>query len=147
MSLDSAPNLPPTLALIAEAAGVPAALALAKARGGRKITIPHRAEGTKLAMIVGLNPAKAIIGAIGAGDLEIPLGPIGNMAQQHRALRHKIMRAIEAGDNNYQIAGACGVCTRTVKRVRAKMRCDNQSDDQSDLFYSSPSQGTSVPRP
>jgi bacterioferritin-associated ferredoxin len=117
------------LALIAEAAGLPAALTLAKARGGRKVTVPHRASGTKLAMIVGLEAAEKIIQAFGAGDLEIPLGPIGNMAQQHRALRAKIITVIETGASNSQVAGQCGVCVRTVKRVRARMREEKKHPD------------------
>lgn len=129
MSSDSAPDLPPTLALIAEAAGLPAALTLAKERGGRKVTIPHRASGTKLAMIVGVEAAEKIIDAFGPGDLEIPFGPIGNMAQQHRALRAKIMSVIGTGANNYQVAGQCGVCVRTVKRVRARMREEKSHPD------------------
>ena len=124
MSLSSAPDLPPTLAQIAEAAGVPAALALAKARGGRTVTIPQRAAGSVLARIVGVEAAEKIIDAFGYGTLEIPFGPFGG----ERARRIAVMEAIEGGASVSQAAGQCGVHMRTVKRVKRKMREAAQPD-------------------
>lgn len=122
VSLDSAPDLPPILAQIAEAAGLPAALKLAHARGGRTVTIPQKAPGTILAKIVGIDEATKIIEAFGAGDLDIPLGHIGAFKTQARARRKGVQAAIEAGASVREAAGKTGVHMRTVKRVKAQMR-------------------------
>lgn len=118
MSLDSAPDLPPTLALIAEAAGLPAALELARSRGGRTVTIPARAPGTILAKIVGIDAAEKIIEAFGAGDLDIPFGPVGGA----KARRLGVQAAIKAGASVREAARINDVHMRTVKRVKRKMR-------------------------
>lgn len=124
MSSSKQTYLPPILDQIAEAAGLPAAMALAKARGGRIVTIPQRAPGTKLAAIVGLAAAEKIIEALGAGDLLIPFGPYGGA----QARRLSVVEAIEGGASVSQAARQSGVHMRTVKRVKRKMRKAKQPD-------------------
>jgi len=117
-------NLPPILAQVADVAGLPAAMALAKARGGREVTIPANAPGTVLAEIVGVEAAEKIIKSFGYGDIAIPFGPFGGA----RARRIAIVSTVESGATVSQAAVKADVSTRTVKRVKAKMRKANQPD-------------------
>ncbi|ANK79408.1 MAG: hypothetical protein TEF_00345 [Rhizobiales bacterium NRL2] len=66
-------RLPATLNLVADAAGVEAALELALARGGTRLRVPQRAEGSDLADIVGIEAARAVVAELADERLEIPL--------------------------------------------------------------------------
>lgn len=67
------PDLPHGLGLIAEAASVKAALKIALARGGSRLEIPQKAEGSLLASIVGLDAARKITEELKGERFEIPL--------------------------------------------------------------------------
>ena len=70
---DFAYSLPGTLTMVAEAAGLDAALTLALARGGSRFAIPKRAEGSLLADLVGIEAAGRIVEDLAGERLEIPL--------------------------------------------------------------------------
>lgn len=74
--------LPPLLAEIAEVAGLDAALAMADARGGSRITIPARPRPDHwLVQAVGVDAAKLIADHFRVGNsgliVELPVGPTG----------------------------------------------------------------------
>lgn len=114
-----ADDLPDVLATVAQACGTAAALKLAHALGGTTVKVPSKATPScALTRAVGLDVATAIVEIFGAGDLLIPLGPVG---WQRRA-RAAIVRATEEGRSIRAAARAAGVHERTVKRVRKRMR-------------------------
>lgn len=121
---DAAPSLPPhilaqlpgVLASVASAAGLPAAMQLAKARGGGRAYIPGpdalHAEHW-LVQAAGMEAALAIAKALGSGEVEVPLGPFaGNRASVWAAIE----RALNAGQGVEQTARQVGVTARTVRR-------------------------------
>jgi hypothetical protein len=65
-------HLPHTLNLIADAAGIDAAIELALRHGGSRLRIPQRAEGSQLEKIVGLDAARAIVAEMADDRIEIP---------------------------------------------------------------------------
>lgn len=64
--------MPHVLRLLADAAGVEAALKLALMRGGSRLTIPSRAEGSLLATMVGIDAASKITEALSGERLDVP---------------------------------------------------------------------------
>jgi hypothetical protein len=109
-------QLPGVLATVAQAAGLHAAVQLAKARGGGRAYIPapqaiHARHW--LAQAVGLDAALAIAQALGSGEVEVPLGPYaGNRA----AVWAAIERGLKDGLSVEQAARQVGVTARTVRR-------------------------------
>ena len=67
---DFAYSLPGNLTMLAEAAGLDAALTLALARGG---SLPKMAEGSLLADLVGIEAAGRIVENLAGERIEIPL--------------------------------------------------------------------------
>lgn len=65
--------LPHGLQLLADAAGVEAALKIALERGGSRLRIPQKAEGSILEELVGIDAATAIVDALADERIEIPL--------------------------------------------------------------------------
>ncbi|PIW30394.1 MAG: hypothetical protein COW30_02480 [Rhodospirillales bacterium CG15_BIG_FIL_POST_REV_8_21_14_020_66_15] len=66
--------LPHGLQVIAEAAGVEVALEIALARGGSRLTIPQKAEGSILVDLVGIDAARKIVNDLSGERIEIPSG-------------------------------------------------------------------------
>ncbi len=67
--------LPHGLQILADAAGIDAALEIALARGGSRLTIPDKAAGSLLAKIVGIDAAEKIVDELARERIEIPLAP------------------------------------------------------------------------
>jgi hypothetical protein len=65
--------LPHGLNVIADVAGVDAALQLALERGGSRIRIPQKAQGSLLVEIVGIEAADKIVEALADERIEIPM--------------------------------------------------------------------------
>jgi len=109
-------QLPGVLATVAQAAGLQAAVQLAKARGGGRAYIPSpEALHAKhwLVQAVGTDAALAVTQALGSGEVEVPLGPLaGNRASVWAAIE----RALNAGQGVEQTARQVGVSARTVRR-------------------------------
>lgn len=121
--------LPPTLADIAELAGLDVALRLAEARGGERISVPDFvADDHWLSRLVGRDAALKLSRRYGRTTVEIPRGPTTNNAQMAR----KVREMIDAGATSNEIARATGVVFRTVQRHRARAR--NTRPDQGSLF-------------
>ena len=65
--------LPHGLRLLADAAGIEAAVAIALARRGTRLRIPQKAEGSVLADVAGLDAARRIVAELAEEVIEIPL--------------------------------------------------------------------------
>lgn len=128
--------LPTVIAEIAEIAGMDAAWAIARAKGGRQVYVPSEAKPDHwLTELVGLAAAQKICDFYRAGNsgahLLIPMGS---------SLRTKaeIAKAIETGGSNGQIAGEFGKHERTIRRHRAQLGAPSSTDilkkRQGDLF-------------
>lgn len=124
--LDELDDLPPTLRRIAEVAGMTAAVQLAHDHGGTEIYIRKKLDGEHiLVRSVGMRAAALILDALGAGALEVPMGP----SCYGRQLSRAIAARLAAGHSESQIARALGCHIRTVRRHRA-----NLPASQLDLF-------------
>lgn len=112
-------QLPGVLAQVAQAAGLEAALQLAKARGGGRAYIPAPTalhERHWLVLAVGSHAARAIAAQLGGGEVEVPLGPYaGNRA----AVWAAIERGLKDGLSVEQAARQVGVSARTVRRHKS----------------------------
>ncbi len=67
-------RLPHGLQVIAEAAGVEVALRLCDLRGGSRLTIPEKAEGSIIENLVGIDAARKIVDELAGERIEIPTG-------------------------------------------------------------------------
>ena len=112
-------RLPGILQEIAEAAGLEAALEIARAKGGTIAYFPAR-PGPRhwLSAAVGHDKARAIGRALAPGqsgiELLVPMGPSASQAARWRRMRE----LIDAGGSAAQIARAVGCHSRTVKKHR-----------------------------
>lgn len=125
--------LPPLLAEIAEVAGLDAALALAEARGGSRITIPAYPRADHwFAQTVGMEAAKQISDHFRVGNsgavVELPVGPSGAQA----ATRRRIDAMLRLGVSADRIAREVRVHRTTVFRRKASM--DDDDPRQGRLF-------------
>ncbi|TCS62569.1 helix-turn-helix domain-containing protein [Varunaivibrio sulfuroxidans] len=112
-------NLPGILAEIAAVAGDGAALALARARGGTEIEVPKNPHpDCQLARIVGLDAARAIAREIGHGRLAIPMAALRGPA----ARRAAAAAMSDKGASAVTVALSCDMSTRTVRRIRRRLR-------------------------
>jgi hypothetical protein len=130
------PYLPELLAEIAEVAGLDAALAVARAKGGVKVYFPHNPMADHwLSQTVGHSVALAICNQITAGSqgihLDVPLGPSLSRAAKWRGMKR--MRA--EGKSNSEIARTYGCYYKTVQRVvNGRFKTVNLALAQQNLF-------------
>lgn len=118
-------RLPKLLGEIAEVAGLDAALALAKKRGGTEIYVPPApGDDHWLVQALGREAAEAICTIYGSTRQKVPLGPTGSIAE----IRRTVDRMIAEGKSTREIALAAGYTERTIHRRRAKLR------NQGELF-------------
>ncbi|KPN64275.1 hypothetical protein SAMN04488527_101278 [Aliiroseovarius crassostreae] len=130
--------LPPLLAEIAEAAGLDAALAMADARGGSRISLPaHPKENHWLVGAVGRDAAETICayfrtgyGGKGGVVLDLPCSPNMDLVRRRR----KIDEMIAAGVSADKIAVATGSHRTTVFRRKSKKQGATPRSDHPDLF-------------
>jgi len=135
----TADDLPPLLATIAELAGEPAALAVAREYGGTRVTVPMRARGRNwLTAIVGPAAAERVIAQLGgARRIDIPLGPEAQLHGSRRAFERHFEELMAQGKSVTSMARLLGVTERTVRnrrrarRSRAELARDVR---QGDLF-------------
>lgn len=133
------PALPPLLATIAELAGEPAALAIARRYGGTRVTVPARAEGENwLTQMVDRDVAVALIDALGGGRrVDVPLGPEGHYSHSRQGLDRRFDELLAEGMSNTAIARLLGVTDRTIRNKRRARRSRAKADaatGQGDLF-------------
>lgn len=116
-------DLPALLAQIADIAGVTAAIAVARAKGGTKAYFPVDPQpGNWLVEAVGPTAAAAICREVVSGAkgdwIEVPFGPTGSWAE----IRRRVVEMDAAGHSAPAIARACGITDRSVRRSRARRR-------------------------
>jgi hypothetical protein len=110
------PHLPGIPAEIADAAGIEAALAVAKAKGGTRAYFPERPRTNNwLVNAVGRDKAATIgrLFASGRGGIELEIP--GGAALGRVAVWREIYQRLEAGQSKVQIALALGINCRTVQ--------------------------------
>ncbi|SIS50119.1 hypothetical protein [Insolitispirillum peregrinum] len=115
------PSLPALLAELADAIGLPAALAIAHNRGGQMVYIPqpdHLPDSHWLVETVGMDAARTVAAHLGGGCHLIPLGPTGTRATIKTAITDSLQRGLSIT----QIVAETGVSRRTVERHRATLR-------------------------
>jgi hypothetical protein len=129
------PDLPPILSAIADAAGLEAALKIAQAHGGTRVTVPTLADGDNwLTALVDAEVAAAVIDALGAAQrVDIPLDPNGPFARSRRQ-RNQAYAELEASNASEKIiARSLGITQRAVRLRRAKSR-RGRDERQGNLF-------------
>lgn len=128
------------LAEIASVAGEPAAVLLAARVGGQRVYIPARvSDGHWLVDCVGRQKADLIckhfsFGGKGGQHVDIPLGGAGAYAQLRRTVARRVHELDRQEASASEIAGACGVTTRTVHKHRARHRGQGKDKRQRSLF-------------
>lgn len=112
--------LPEVLAEIAQAAGIEAALKLARERGGTRVYIPARVrEGHWLSETVGLAAAEAICQHFCTDGIGIYLVvPMARAAQARRVL----VQALEEGLPADKAARRAGMHVRSAFRMRRRLK-------------------------
>ena len=128
---EAADPLPDVLARIADACGLPAAMALAASFGGRELYIPRPeaiGEQHPMALALGLATARRTAEILGHNKLIIPLGPAASFARRKMALR----RLKAEGKSNSDTARILGIHVRTVEKRNQVDRALKRSDP--DLF-------------
>ncbi len=124
MSSAGWPDLPPLLAEIAEVVGIDAALAIAEAKGGQRVTIPGRlSNGHWLVKAIGRDKAEQISAHFVAGSggrlgLDIPLGPTGSYLAERRRRHRLVTQALADGATTNQAAQRAGITRRSVFRQK-----------------------------
>tara|TARA_R110002020_G_scaffold15555_35_gene55447 strand:- start:22742 stop:23152 length:411 start_codon:yes stop_codon:yes gene_type:complete len=131
-------DFPGILGEIAEVAGSAAALKIAHAKGGTRVSIPARPkDGHWLVETVGREAAERICDhfrtlspedrEVGVRDVVMPLGPNGTMARAKR----QVAVALAEGASVREAARRSGVHERTAWRIKAGA---DRDDGQGDLF-------------
>ena len=104
---------------IADVIGEDCALYLFQKRGGSDLKIPDTARGSKLADLVGVEAAEALIRHFGGGyRLTLPCAHL--RGSQGRRARGIAMLA--RGASTLEVAMTCDVTTRTVENWRSSLR-------------------------
>jgi hypothetical protein len=120
------------------AAGERAALALARARGGRRAFIPVRARDDHwIVQALGRPAAEAVMrhfrGGSAGAELDIPLGPVGTYKQQRAERARAMDQALKAGLSANEAAAQVGVTRRSVYKARERLGSSGKGA-QRDLF-------------
>jgi transcriptional regulator of acetoin/glycerol metabolism len=121
--------LPALLAEIAEVAGLDAALAIAKAKGGTRASFPTPERLTRdhwLVEAVGIETARTICEHFKVRNtglqLSIPLGPQGGYREQQRTRARALQAAITDNCSIDEAARLVGVDRSTVIRAKQRLR-------------------------
>lgn len=130
--------LPALLAEIAEIAGLDAALAVARAKGGVPARFASRLGPENwLVEAVGMEKAKLLSDHFTSGrgriEFDIPLGPTGSYKRDQLARAQAMQKAIASGRKTVETARALGVTRRSVQRFKAK-RSQDKDPSQTELF-------------
>lgn len=130
-------SLPGLLGDIADIAGPEIAMEIAQSHGGTRVSIPPRAEPDHwLTALVGMETADRICRGLAVIDADgrpgavrhevLPLGPSAVL----RVARRRAAQALERGDSARAAARASGLHERTIWRMKAK----GKDEDQGELF-------------
>jgi hypothetical protein len=116
---------------IAEGAGLEAALGLARARGGLRISVPRNPRAAPwLTAAMGEKGAALICDLYGGELIDLPADPVSGQGRNARARR--IREAIREGKlSANEIAAMAAVTRRAVFKAKAQLR---ETSPQPDLF-------------
>lgn len=103
---------PQLLREIAERVGEAEALRLAGSLGGQRITVPTRAEGSKLAREHGLPVAEILVEMYGGG-----IAPVPNFKARIAAERRRVVLQNPSAPTN-DLASSLGISYRRVQQIR-----------------------------
>lgn len=110
-------RLPAVLRLVAEAAGVEAALKLSQERGGTRIYVPRKLPADHwLVSLIGMAGANALRERYAGENIDLPLG-VGGSAQNARLAARL---ALDGGASVAQAARVAGLTERTVYALRSR---------------------------
>lgn len=128
------------LSEIADAAGEPAAIALAAQVGGTRVYIPAKVSDKHwLVQCVGRRAADlicshyAVAGKRGT-RVDIPLAGGGAYPQLRRAIARRVHQLDQEGKSSREIARVAGLSQRAVHAHRARHRGAKKGDKQGSLF-------------
>jgi len=122
--------LPKIYRNIARIAGLEAALAIGRARGGQTVRFSAKAGGSQwLRELVGPEAAKAILSIYSAEYVTLPLPPDEGI----KGRRRRAEQALDAGATVNEAARISGRHARSIHRYRAKRR-EIDDPDMPDLF-------------
>jgi len=121
--------LPPMLRLVAQAAGIAAALRLVEKRGGVAVYVPHAAApGHELATLVGLAGLQALCSAYPGEHLMVPMARAALTEIRNRQLRaDRETMSVSRLALRYQLTH------RRVQQILAE-GCGQVADEAPDLF-------------
>lgn len=88
--------------------------------GGCQVNLPSKAKGSKLAEVIGVDAAAAIIREIGHGKITLPCGSMRGTKRR----RAEAVAMLRAGASLQQVALACDLHTRTVSNYRAGIEAE-----------------------
>lgn len=112
-------RLPLVLQQVAEIAGLPAALQLARSAGGTRIYVPKKPTPRFVSQI-GDQAANALSELYGGENVDIPLGPVGTLANARRVAE----QAIAEGASTTEAAKRSGLTQRSIFARRAKRKTE-----------------------
>lgn len=112
----------PTAELLIDVMGEVAAMKLMVERGGTRIDIPTKVEGSQLAKLVGYRSASYLAKEVGHGRFQVPMGTARGIA----ARRERAMNLLRAGTSIRQTALETEFHERTVERWSAQLRDNRQ---------------------
>ncbi len=112
-------RLPAALRLVAEAAGLEAAVKLAWARGGARVYVPLKVPADHwLLWVVGSKGVEALQRRYGRETISLPHGPAGKLQRAWVAASH----ALDEGASVAGAARAAGLSERSVYKLRRRLR-------------------------
>lgn len=115
--------MPAVLAVVAKAAGLPAAKALAQAYGGRRLFVPKQAKKKHaIAAAVGHDGMSALVDAFGGERIDVPLWTFSGIKTFIAGQRRAIIARTQDGESQSKIARDLGCTERAVRKVRAHAR-------------------------
>ena len=121
--------LPPVLRIVAQAAGIAAALRLVEQRGGVAVYVPHSAQaGHELATLVGLAGLQALCRAYPGEHVVVPMARAALTE-----IRNRQLRADRASSSVRDLSLRYGLHRRRVQQILAE-GCGQPAAEAPDLF-------------
>ncbi len=100
--------------------GTELACLLLRRWGGCQINVPVHAKGSKLAEVIGMEAANAIIRTIGHGKITLPCGSMRGVGRR----RTEAKEMLRQGSSLQQVALACDIHTRTASNYRRQIEVE-----------------------
>lgn len=115
-------SLPFAMAEVAGHHGFEAAVALVMNFGGKRIHVPVKPEGKKLAQVIGDDAARTLAKHYGGTHMTVPTAGTFRRAALQNKRDEAVMVRLLAGESQEQIAFDIGVCRTTIQRIVTRYR-------------------------